>query len=130
MRHRYEKLDENFKMQYCPANDFDGSVTGHIVINVWAWFDENPEERKRLGWIKHLYYESNDELLADLPDWDPASQYLVAGTEKVDEWTVKDVYYTIDKTEEMMLLEEMLETMNLYVPTGLVQLDAQGGVLV
>lgn len=130
MRHRYEKLDENFKMQYCPANDFDGSVTGHIVINVRAWFDENPEERKRLGWIKHLYYESNDELLADLPDWDPASQYLVAGTENVDEWTVKDVYYTIDKTEEMMLLEEMLETMNLYVPTGFVQLDAQGGVLV
>lgn len=130
MFHRYEKLDENYKMKYCPAHDYDGSVTGHIVINVKAWFDENPEERKRLGWIKHLYYESNEELLSDLPDWDPASQYLVAGTEKVDEWTVKDVYYTIDKTEEMMLLEEMLETMNLYVPTGLVQLDAQGGVLV
>ena len=71
MFHRYEKLDENYKMKYCPAHDYDGSVTGHIVINVKAWFDENPEERKRLGWIKHLYYESNEELLSDLPDWDP-----------------------------------------------------------
>ena len=130
MQHRYEKLDENFKMQYCPAHDYDGSVTGHIVINVRAWFDENPEERKRLGWIKHLYYDSNEELMADLPDFDPASQYLVESTVNIDPWTVKDVYHTIDKTEEMMLLEEMLETMNLYVPRGLVQLDAQGGVLV
>ena len=127
---RYEKLDEEGKMHYCPANDTDGKVTGHIVINVKAWFDENPEERKRLGWIKHIYYETNEELMADLPDYDPATQYLVEGTRTIDEYTIKDEYHTIDKTEEMMLLEEMLETMNLYVPTVLVQLDGHGGVLV
>ena len=44
----YEKL-ENGKMKHCPVNDYDGSVTGHIVFGVAAWFDENPEERKRLG---------------------------------------------------------------------------------
>ena len=130
MIHRYEKLDENYKMQHCPANDPDGSVTGHIVMNVRAWFDENPEERKRLGWIKHLYYESHEELLKDLPDYDPASQVLVTGTKVIDEWTIQDEYHVINKTEKMMELEEILETMNLYVPSGLVQLDAQGGVLV
>ena len=130
MQHRYEKLTEDGRYQYCPANDYDGSVTGHIVIGVRAWFDENPEERKRLGWIKHLYYTNNDELMADLPDYDPASQYLVYGTEWLDEYTMRDRYYPIDKNEEMMELEEKLELMNLYVPRGLVQLDAQGGVLV
>lgn len=130
MQHKYEKLTADGKYQYCPANDFDGSVTGHIVINVRAWFDENPEERKRLGWIKHLYYESDAELKKDLPDWDPASQLLVKGTRRIDDYTIQDEYHVIDKTDEIMELEEMLETMNLYVPAGLVQLDANGGVLV
>ena len=130
MRHRYEKLGKDGKHQYCPANDFDGSVTGHIVINVRAWFDENPEEAKRLGWIKHLYYESHEELMKDMPDYDPALHYLISGTKVIDEYTIKDEFHLIEKTEEMMLLEELLETMNLYVPQGFVQLDAQGGVLV
>ena len=127
---RYEKLDENNKMQYCPANDTDGSVTGRIVIGVKAWFDENPEEARKRGWIKHLYYESHEEFKADYPDYNPATQYQVKSTVHLDEFTVKDVYHFIDKTDEMMALEEMLETMDLYVPTGLVQLDGHGGVLV
>lgn len=127
---RYEKLDENGKMMYCPAHDTDGSVTGHIVIGVKVWFDENPEERIKRGWIKHLYYEDHEEFKKDYPDYDPALHYVVVGVERVDDYTVKDVYHIIEKTEEMQVLEEMLETMNLYTPAGYVQLDAQGGVLV
>lgn len=129
MFHRYEKIGENDKLQYCPVNDPDGSITGHIVMNVKAWFDENPEEAHRLGWIKHLYYNDHEEFKKDYPDYDPAANYYVQTTEKVDDYTIKDVYHAIPKTEEMMLLEEMLETMNLYVPSGLVQLDGHGGVL-
>ena len=127
---RYERLDENGKYQYCPANDPTGEVTGHIVINVKAWFDENPEERKRLGWVKHLYYESNEEFLADYPDFDPALQYAVCGTRIIDEWTIADAYDIMDKTDDMKELEAMFEVMGLYVPSGLVQLDGHGGVLV
>lgn len=127
---RYEKLDEDGKMHYCPANDATGEVTGHIVINVKAWFDENPEERKRLGWIKHFYYNDHEEFKADYPDFDPALQYAIPGMTIIDEYTIKDTYDIIDKPDEMKELEEMLEVMNLYVPSGLVQLDGHGGVLV
>lgn len=130
MFHRYEKLDENYKMHYCPANDNDGSVTGKIVMNVKAWFDENPEEARKRGWIKHLSYESNEEFKKDFPDFDPASQILVSGTKRIDDFTIQDEYHIIDKTPEMMELEEMLESMGLYTPAGYVQLDAQGGILV
>ena len=130
MQWRYEKLDENYKMQYCPANDPDGSVTGHIVIGVKVWFDENPEERKRLGWVKHYFYADHKEFDADYPDYNPATQLAIVSTQVIDEWTIKDKYTIINKTEEMMELEEMLEKLNLYVPSGLVQLDGHGGVLV
>ena len=46
MNWTYERLDENGNVQHCPAIDADGSVTGRIVVNVKAWFDENPEERR------------------------------------------------------------------------------------
>lgn len=127
---RYEKLDENGRMQYCPANDPTGEVTGHIVMGVKCWFDENPEERKRLGWVKHLYFESSDEFKETYPDFDPALQYAVPTTRNIDEYTIQDEFHFVDKPDEMLELEEMLETMNLYVPSGFVQLDGHGGVLV
>lgn len=127
---RYEKLNEKGKLQYCPANDPDGSVTGEKVAWVKQWFDENPEERKRRGWIKHLYYETNEEFMKDYPDFDPALQLAIPGTMVIDEYTIKDTYDIVDKWDELKELEEMLEAMNLYVPSGLVQLDGHGGVLV
>ncbi len=127
MYHTYEKYKEDGTLQYCPANDYDGSITGHIVINVRAWFDENPEERIRLGWIKHIKYEQED--LKKI-EYDPQTQYLIVTTRAIDEYTIEDEYHTIEKSEEMMALEEMLEVMNIYVPAGHVILDAQGGVLV
>lgn len=126
---RYEKIDENGKMQFCPVNDCDGSITGKIVMNAKAWFDENPEEARKRGWIKHIYYDTHEEFKQDFPDYDPVAYYYVQTTVKIDDYTIKDSYKPIPKTEEMMALEEMLETMNLYVPSGLVQLDGHGGVL-
>lgn len=122
----YEKYDkDNNRMQYCPANDYDGSVTGHIVMGTKFWFDENPEERKRLGWVKHIYCEKED-----LPEYNPLTQYLIKVEKHIDEYTIQDEYQVIEKSEEMLLLEEMLETMNIYVPSGKVILDDHGGVIV
>ena len=97
----YEKLDENGKIKYAPTNDFDGSVTGHIVFGVEAWFNENPEERKRLGWVKHIHHETKDI------EYNKRTQYLVKSIRQIDEWTVEDEYHIMDKSEEMMRLEEL-----------------------
>ena len=93
------------------------------------WFDENPEERKRLGWIKHWEYENMKEIKEDLPDYDPVRHYLLKSEVTVDQYTTKDKYVIIEKTEEMLELEEKLEIMNLYVPTGTMIVDSQGGAL-
>lgn len=98
----YQKLDEETgKIKYAPFNDYDGSVTGHIVFGVQAWFDENPEERKRLGWIKHIRHETKDI------EYNRRTQYLVPSIKQVDEYTVEDEYHVMDKSEEMMRLEEL-----------------------
>lgn len=106
MEYSYEKYDEDHKIQYCPQTDFDGSVTGHIVINVKAWFDEHPEERKRLGWIKHIFHSTKDI------EYNHQTQYLTKSQKEIDPYTVEDVYHVMDKSEEMMLLEEMLEVID------------------
>lgn len=98
----YQKLDtETGKIKYAPINDFDGSVTGHIVYGVSAWFDENPEERKRLGWVKHIQHETKDI------EYNKRTQYLVKSVKQIDEYTVEDEYHVMDKSEEMMRLEEL-----------------------
>ena len=98
----YEKLGEDYKIKIAPMNDFDGSVTGHIVFGVKQWFDENPEERKRLGWIKHLQKDRKEV------EYNHQTQYLVRQTRQIDEWTIEDVYHVMDKSEEMMRLEETM----------------------
>lgn len=103
--YEYEKLDENMEVKYCPQNDYDGSVTGHIVMNVKAWFDEHPDERIRRGWIKHIHHEKDDI------DYDPQTQYLVQSVNTIDDYTIEDEYHVLDKSEDMMLLEEMLESL-------------------
>ena len=103
--HSYIKLQDDMSVKYCPRNDYDGSVTGHIVFEVSTWFDEHPEERKALGWVK-LIYADRDEV-----EYDRQTQYLVLGLEQVDDYTVQQVYYPLDKSEEMMLLEDMMEAL-------------------
>lgn len=112
VKYRYEKIDENGKTIYCPLNDYDGSVTGHIVFGVKAWFDENPEERKRLGWIKHIVHGTSEV------DYDSQTQYLAMTTNTIDEYTVEDEYHVMTKSEEMLALEDMLEAMHQDFPSA------------
>lgn len=105
MYYTYEKLDENYNLKTVSefTNDTDGSITGHIVMGVKQWFDENPEERKRLGWIKHIHPDENEI------EYNRQSQYVIISEREIDPYTVEDVYHVVDKSEEQMLLEEMLE---------------------
>lgn len=107
----YEKLDDQYEVKTCPTNDYDGSVTGHIVYNVPAWFDENPEERKRLGWIKHIRH-SKEEIREIVGGWNPQTQNLITTPIQIDDWTVEDTYHVLDKSEEQLLFEEMLDIAN------------------
>ena len=102
----YEKLDENYKKKWLPMNDFDGKITGKIVFGLKAWMDENPEERKRLGWIKHIHFEKKE--IEEKWPHNPHSQYLMASTRQIDAYTIQDDYHVVDKSEEMMLFEEQL----------------------
>lgn len=97
----YEKLDEEHKIKRAPINDYDGSVTGKIVIGVSEWFDENPEEARRLGWTKHITHDTK------LIGYNKQTQYLLKSMVRVDEYTIEDIYHIVDKPEEMMVLEEM-----------------------
>lgn len=110
MKHRYERLDENGKIKWAPQRDNTGEYTGGgIVMNFPAWLDEDEERRKRLGWVKHLYYEKKEDLIAELEEeYNPATDYLIHAVAPVDEYTVKDVFHVVHKTEKMMELEEQL----------------------
>ncbi len=114
MSHIYEKLDENQKLISCPHKDTDGSITGHIVFGVPQYFDENPEERIRLGWVKHIL-KSRQEV-----EYDPQTQYLVKSIRQIDEHTVEDEYHVMEKSEEMLWLEELLTVANDSIDVNLI----------
>ena len=121
MRHSYMRLKEDGTIERCPTYDYDGKITGKIVVNVQAYFDENPDERKRLGWIKHIEH-TKDEIAEQVGEWDKQRQYLVRSLKTIDEWTVEDVYHVMDKSEEMMLLEEISQSTGTlgFMDTGIV----------
>lgn len=104
----YEKLNAEGKMEtvYVGRNDNDGKLTGRIVMNVRAWFDENPAERIKRGWTKHITF-SSEEIKEKAP-YNPRTQYLVVSQKQVDEWTVEDEFHVVDKSEEMILFEQQL----------------------
>lgn len=101
---KYEKLDEKGDVRFCPINDSKGEITGKFIINLPAYFDEHPEERIRLGWVKHIVHYPNEI------EYNKQTQYLQRGYKQIDEYTVEDVFEIFDKTEEMMLLEELLDS--------------------
>ena len=103
----YERLKKDGTVEKVrdQVNDTDGSITGRVVIGVKAWFDENPEERIRHGWTKHISFDK-EEVEERWPH-NSQSQYLVKGFVQVDDYTVEDVFYVMDKSEEQMLLEEI-----------------------
>lgn len=95
----YEKLQEDGKVKRVSTNfnDFDAKITGKYVFGVKAYFDENPEERIRLGWTKHIMHNVDKYV-----QYNKQTQYLVKSVKVIDAYTVEDEYHVMDKTEEMM----------------------------
>ena len=101
--YRYEKWDaEKLEMQYCPTDDKDGSVTGKFILNVPKYFDENPEERIRLGWIKHITHSEADV------EYNKQTQFVIWTTKQIDPYTIEDEAHILDKSEDQLAFEEML----------------------
>lgn len=101
----YEKLDEDLKIKRAPYHDADGKVTGKHIINLKAYFDENPAERIRLGWIKHIQL-THKEIKEQYPH-NPMTHFIMVTTKPVDEYTVEDEYHIVEKSEEMLWFEEL-----------------------
>ena len=118
MSHTYIKFDKNYERMSCPQHDYDGSITGHLVINVPAWFDEHPEERKRLGWIKHITHKRSEV------EYDKQTQYLIRTIKQIDPYTIEDEFHVMDKCEEQLLFEEQLRIADLSTTE-----DSIGGIM-
>lgn len=106
---QYDKLQEDGTIKTIGGdfqNDPDGKITGHIVMNVKAWFDENPEERIRLGWTKHILHQSKEV------EYNKQTQFLAKSVRQVDEYTIEDEFFVLDKSEEQLAFEEMLTVAN------------------
>lgn len=104
----YEKLvDGKLKTVNEYTIDSDKSITGKFIINVKAYFDENPAERIRLGWTKHIHPDR--ELI-----YDKQTHYVVVTPKQIDEYTIIDEYHALPKSEEMLELEEMLESIGVW----------------
>lgn len=100
----YEKFNpETMETETCPMDDKDGKVTGKFILNLPRWFDENPEARKRLGWIKHISHNASEIL-----DFDPQTEFVVKSVRQVDAYTIEDVLHVMTKSEEQLAFEEML----------------------
>ena len=114
----YEKLDEEGKKITVTNYTIDSKkeYTGQFVFNVKAWFDEHPDEWVARGWTKHIHYETK-EIKQKWPH-NAQTQILVKGINRVDEHTIEDVYYVIDKSEEMMRLQEMLGAVDSWFDGG------------
>lgn len=97
----YEKLNEKGQREWAPPNDADGKITGRHVFGLKFWFDENPAERIRLGWIKHIEHDTKDI------EYDHATQYLVNAVKRVDDYTVEDDWKIMDTSPEQMRLAEL-----------------------
>ena len=114
LKWRYEKLDEHGNVKMLPANDSKGEITGKFIIGLPEYFDEHPEERIRLGWIKHIEHSVKEI------KYNNQTQYLRRNMIQIDEYTVEDSWEVFDKTEEMLLLEEMLDSIGYMGGSGII----------
>ena len=96
---QYEHLKEDGKIEVVAVNknDFDAKITGKYVFGVKEYFDENPEEARRLGWVKHIMHNIDKWV-----QYNKQTQYLVKSKKIIDEYTYEDEYHIMDKTEDMM----------------------------
>jgi len=97
----YEKIGEDGKTETAPIHDLDGKITGKCILNLRCWFDENPEIRVNLGYIKHIRHYP-DEL-----NYDSQTQYVQRGLKENSDFEVEDVLTAVDKSVEMMQYEEI-----------------------
>lgn len=99
----YERFKEDGKVEeiYINKNDYDGKLTGHRVFGVKEWLDENPEEARRLGYVKHIHHSTK------YIDYNKQTQYLMRSNKIIDEYTYEDEYHILDKTPEMMRDQEL-----------------------
>lgn len=118
-RYTYEKLEDG-KIKTLPPHDPNGKILpGRHIMNLKEWMDENPEERKRMGWIKHIHKDEREI------EYNRQTQYLQRYYNKIDDYTIEDVYIVMDKAEEMMLLEEELDSIG-YMGGGIVWATPEG----
>ena len=101
-QYRYEKYEDG-EIKSCPQDDKDGAITGRIVLNVPKWFDENPEERIKRGWIKHIVHDTNEII-----GYNRQTHFAVKNTRRIDDYTVEDVFHVLEKSEDQLAFEEML----------------------
>lgn len=97
---QYERLQEDGKVKAVGinCNDTDGKLTGHPgIYGVKEWLDENPEEARRLGWVKHIQHNVDKWLT-----YNKQTQYVMKSHKIIDEFTYEDEYHVLDKTEDMM----------------------------
>ena len=114
---QYEQLQEDgtIKIVGTNRNDFDAKITGKYVFGVKAYFDENPEEAHRLGWVKHIMHDTSKWIA-----YNKQTQYLVRTTKTIDKYTYEDVYLIMDKTEDMMrAAEEAVDGWTTYDSEGI-----------
>lgn len=98
---QYEHLEEDGKIKVAPINDYNGKITGKHVYGVKQYFDENPDEARRLGWIKHIMHNTRKYV-----QYNHQTQYLTMSHKIIDEYTYEDVYEIREKTEAMMRAHE------------------------
>ena len=126
MNWQYEKLDKDGKVITVSEYTIDSKkeYTGQFVFNVKAWFDENPEEWKARGWTKHIAW-SNKEIKEKWPH-NAQTQILLRGIKRIDEHTVEDTYHIINKSEEMMRLQELLGVVEPWVDSDVITVGQFG----
>lgn len=88
----------NGKLEIAPTNDLDGKLSGKPVIGFQAWLEENPEEAKRIGFVKVVDHEE---------DYDHNRFYTIERHEEHDDGSIHIFYDLHEKTEEMILLNEL-----------------------
>lgn len=101
----YETINHlTLKRSRVPMDDMAGVIAGKIIKGLPRWLDENPEERKRLGIIKHITHDTKDI------EYNHQTQFLLKTEKQIDDLTIEDEYHVRNKSEEMLWFEEMYQT--------------------